>query len=139
MAEIPAEFVAAATALDPRLRLFDGLGCREMSAVWSRHECGSLTEIVLNFGGLFLAATAEEDYDTLRIEVRTEQSLTGFTHISATAPWDRYLGQPFSWGWLTLDQQGYPDGVLLGFGDDIYPKIILNVIASEIKVGAIAF
>lgn len=139
MAEIGAEFVAAAVALDAVLQRFEDLECRRLSGVWLRYEHESVAEVVLDFGDLFLAAVAEEDYDTLKIEIRSGQALTAFTDASGIAPWNLYLGQGFSWGWLTMDQKGYVDGVLLGFGDDIYPKIVLNVIASEIKVGTITF
>jgi hypothetical protein len=139
MAEHTADFAAAAAALGPALRLFDSLAGRHLGGAWLRHEHGSLAEVVFDFGALYLAAIADGDCDTLRIELRTEETFAGFSDGSSTMPWSHHLGQPFSWGWLTINKQGYIDGALLGFGDDIYPKIALNVIASEIKVGAVIF
>jgi len=139
MAKIATEFVTAAAALAPVLELFDSLAGRPLSGVWLRHEHGCLTEAALDFGGIFLAAVAEEDFDTLKLEISARPSLTEFVDSNEMVPWSAYIGRQFSWGWLTMNQQGYVDGVLLGFGDDICPKILLNVIASEIKVGAITF
>jgi hypothetical protein len=44
----------------------------------------------------------------------------------------------FGWGWITMNQQGYCDGLLLSFGKVIFPQLVLNVMASAIEVGKIA-
>ncbi len=139
MAEIPTKFINAASALAPVLSVFDGFAGRSLAGVWLRCDQGLVSEIILDFGGVFLAAVADEDFDTLRVELRAEQALSGFAAADTREPWLGHLGQRFSWGWITMNKQGYVDGALLGFGDDIYPKLILYVIASEIKVGTVAF
>lgn len=137
MAEIPSEFINAASALAPLLGVFDGLAGRSLAGAWLRREHGLVSETVLDFGGVFFAAVADEDFDTLRLELRAAQALSGFVAADTGDPWRGHLGQRFSWG--CMNEQGYIDGALLGFGDDIYPKLILYVIASVIIAGAIAF
>ena|SRR6185437_13010786 len=140
MSEIASEFVAAATALARTLQIFDELANRAITGVWLREEHGSVAEILLDCDGPVLSALAEEDFDTLGMRLlRNRPSGTDFTDASHTEPWKSCIGQPFGWGWLTMNKQGYMDGLLLGFGEDIEPKIILNVVASEIKVGTIRF
>lgn len=140
MAEIPTEFVQAASALAPVLNVFDGLSGRSLAGVWLRREHGLVVEIVLDFGGVFLAAAADGDFDTLRMELRAEQPLDGLAAAHEGEPWLGYLGQPFGWGWVAMNQKGYIDGALLGFGGDgLFPKLILYVIASQVQTGVVAF
>src|SRR5262249_54880039 len=50
--------------------------------------------------------------------------------------WRPFIGKPFGWGWITVNQQRYCDGALLGF-QDIAPAIFLEVVASSIEVSRI--
>jgi hypothetical protein len=50
--------------------------------------------------------------------------------------WDRFIGKAFGWGWVTVNQQGYCDGALLGF-DGISPNISIEVMASSIKTSVL--
>ena len=57
--------------------------------------------------------------------------------VSSNEPWVNFIGKVFGWGWITLNQQGYCDGVLLSFEQVVFPEVALNVIASSIKVGVV--
>ena len=48
-----------------------------------------------------------------------------------------FTPKTFGWGWVAIDQQGYCDGLLLSFEAIVFPEIVLNVVASSIKVGAV--
>lgn len=137
MPAIKKAYISAAKALDPILRIFDTIVGLPFEGVWLRREHGILTEVLMKFGEKFLAAAAEPDYDMLLLEARSQPDLRGMTEAFQRMPWASFGSQPFGWGWLTVNKQGYTDGALLGFGEGIYPQLVLNVMASEVKVGAI--
>jgi len=56
--------------------------------------------------------------------------------VSHLPPWKDFVGVPFGWGWVTVNQQGYCDGMLLSLGG-IFPQVVLSVIASSIKIGQV--
>jgi hypothetical protein len=59
------------------------------------------------------------------------------TDASQTPMWKPFIGKPLGWGYAVVNQQGYCDGLLLGFGD-IRPSRLLQVFASSIDVRAIS-
>jgi hypothetical protein len=91
--------------------------------------------LVLGFGAVTLVISADENDDTVNITLSETPDLAGLD-ISHLEPWRNLTGRPFGWGWVTVNQQGYCDGLLLSFGG-IVPLLALNVIASSIKVGVI--
>ena len=100
---------------------------------------GSLDKLIFNFGQISLIVTADENDDSIDIAAAgtTEPPHVVGVDKSQLHPWNNIIGKPFGWGWVTVNQQGYCDGLLLGFGG-IFPQIVLNVIASSIKVGVIS-
>ena len=97
-----------------------------------------LSGLELDFGSTTLLIQAIADDDTVAISTGNRPAAEGGeTDASSRQPWCDLIGQSFCWGWVTINQQGYLDGVLLSFSD-IFPQVVINVIASELKIGQIA-
>jgi hypothetical protein len=54
--------------------------------------------------------------------------------VSKSAVWGEFVGKELTHGWLAMNQQGFIDSALLGFGTAI-PDVCISVIASGMKVG----
>jgi hypothetical protein len=128
----------AAEALTPMLSAFHSVADRPLRAVW--HVCteGSLDRIIFDFGQISMIVAADENDDSIDLTVADTPDLRnlGGDETSHLEPWNNLIGKPFGWGWVTINQQGYSDGLLLSFGG-IVPQIILNVMASSIKISKI--
>ena len=129
----------AAEALAPILSAFHAIGDQSLRAVWQVETYGSVDRLVLDFGRVSLSVVADENDDSIDIAVEDTAGLRNArgTNVSHLGPWDHLVGKGFGWGWVTVNQQGYCDGLMLSFGG-IVPQIVLNVIASSIKVRMIA-
>jgi Family of unknown function (DUF6334) len=94
----------------------------------------SLGKIVLGFDQDSLLVEAEPYDDTITIQLisNNDRSTDGWIDASHSKPWSSFIGKTFGWGWITINQQGYIDGILLSF-DGIWPQVMLNVMASSIK------
>jgi Family of unknown function (DUF6334) len=128
----------AAQALSPLLSPLGRLSEQRLDSVWALHIEGSLDRLVLRFGPAALIIKADPDEDTIEFSVSDscDPHADGCIEADKTEPWRSLIGKPFGWGWVTINQQGYCDGLLLSF-EGIYPGIVLNVIASSIKIGLI--
>jgi Family of unknown function (DUF6334) len=108
---------------------------QKLEGVFQRVEDGCLDLIALRFPAGMLAIAADADTDT--VEVRYHEAETfdkaGLVRVSAHPPWSSLIGQCFGWGWSTINQQGYQDGVLLSF-DGLVPSVMLLVAASSFRV-----
>jgi len=85
---------------------------------------------------LYFTARAEENDDTVTVSILPSNQLTMDEDVSGGEPWREFIGRSFGWGWLIMNQQGYIDGLLIGF-DGIEPAVLLNVLASSIKISRI--
>jgi len=93
------------------------------------------TEVLMHFGPNALRIFANPDDDTLDIEtVKWNQDVETVTQ--ERMPWAMFMGKPFGWGWVAINQQGYCDSILFSF-NDAYPQLALTVVASEIKISAV--
>jgi hypothetical protein len=94
---------------------------------------GSKERVILKFTSktLILSANAEDDTIHVRCVRAGEETIKGCKRVNESPFWKKYVGTEFGGGWITVNQQGYCDGVLLGFGG-IAPSILLNVMASSI-------
>jgi len=121
------------------LSMFHSIGDRSLRAVWQVYTEGSMDKLVFDFGQISLIVAADENDDSIDIAVAGPNgpAPVGGVDGSQLPPWNNIVGKPFGWGWVTVNQQGYCDGLLLGFGG-IVPQIALNAIASSIKVGVIS-
>lgn len=128
----------AAEALTPMLDAFHLIDEKCLQAVWHAYTEGSLERRALDFGQISLMVVADENDDSLDVTVAGTTGLrkAGCVDASRLEPWRGVIGKRFGWGWVTVNQQGYCDGLLLSFGG-IVPQIALNVIASSIKVATI--
>jgi hypothetical protein len=129
--------VAAASALSASLDNFHRIDGQILQAVWRVIDAGCLARVVLHFDQNFLIIEARTDDDTVEFwaEERSSFSNVGID-ASQSNLWSRFIGKSFGWGWVTINQQGYCDGVLLSFGG-ITPQVILNVVASSINESTI--
>ena len=127
-----------AEALSPMLAFFHRIEGKVLHAAWKVHTEGSLDRLILDFGSDALIVVADENDDSIDITVADVANLgtTDAVDGSNLDPWKRFVGQAFGWGWVTVNQQGYTDGLLLSFGG-IVPQVAINVIASSIKVSTI--
>lgn len=128
----------AAEALFPMLSAFHSISDLPLQAVWQTLTEGSLDRFVFDFGPKALIVFADENDDSIELSVSETRDFLneGGVDVSQMEPWASLIGASFGWGWLTINQQGYCDGLLLAFAG-IVPQIVLNVIASSIKVGTI--
>jgi len=117
---------------------FHSMESRALHAVWKVYTEASLDRLILDFGLVSLIIVADENDDSIDITVAetVDMSSTGGVDGSNLEPWKSLIGESFGWGWVTVNQQGYCDGLLLSFGG-IVPQLLINVIASSIKVGTI--
>jgi hypothetical protein len=128
-----------AEAIAPMLTAFHAVVDRPLRAAWEVYIEGSLDRVVLDFGQISLVVAADENDDSIDITATETADLRGVGGVdrSLVDPWNNLIGKPFGWGWVTVNQQGYCDGLLLSFGG-IVPQVLLNVIASSIKIAAIS-
>jgi hypothetical protein len=94
--------------------------------------------VILDFEQLSLVIKAKPDDDTIEIAVERDADISSRTYIDASIsyPWRKFVGEPFGWGWIAINQQGFCDGALLSF-HGIKPQLLLNVVASSLKESVI--
>ena len=123
-----------------RLSAFEGLTNHSLQAVRKIHEEGCFTKLILGFGSVTFVVTAEQD-DSVAYEIFStagDPASLGGVDVSSEEPWRHFLGKNFSWGWVTVNQQGYSDGVMLSFEEIVFPEVVVNVIASSLEVGRVS-
>ncbi len=120
------------------LDAFQELAIKEdqrLAEVWRHVEDGCVDFLALKFPAAVLTFTVDADDDT--VEVRGQEAETfdpsGLVRADAVAPWSSWIGRSFGWGWVTVNQQGYQDGVLLSFGG-LEPCVLLVAAASSLRV-----
>ncbi|SRR5213593_273957 len=129
----------AAEALYPILDAFHLIGDKSLRSVRQIYTEGCLDRIVLDFDSVSLLVTADENDDSIDFKIANVADVGNVSGIDASClePWVAFIGKRFGWGWITMNQQGYCDGLLLSFGEIIFPQLVLNVMASSIEVGKI--
>jgi len=105
-------------------------------SVAQKSSGGRLDEMVLDFGATCLIVTANEEEDSMEVRTAQEINTAGFDDVSQSDPWNKSIGKKFGWGWLTINQLGYWDGLVLGFGVPA-PQIMLHVLETSIQVAVI--
>ena len=128
---------AVAEILYTLLENFHKVGDQQLRKVRYKYSESSLQGVTLSFESLSLIIQANGADDTIILSVAgSSESVSEEIEVSSLAPWCNLIGMPFGWGWITINQQGYCDGVQLSF-QDIRPQLLLNVIASSIKVSVV--
>ena len=127
-----------AEALFPLLSAFHDVNGLVLKAVGFQVHENSLTGITFDFGMKILIVKADGEDDTVefwstdsRLSDRPQEKVA-----SDVRPWGALIGQEFGWGWVTVNQQGYMDGIVLSFAG-IIPRILITVVASSLKVSQI--
>src|ERR1700748_2344083 len=128
----------AAEALYPKLLIFHSVSGQPLRAVWQIRAEGSVEKLVLDFDAQALVVSADENDDSVEVGISTAARFHCADRLDVTnlPPWNGFIGKPFGWGWVTVNQQGYCDGLLLSFGG-IVPQLVVNVVASSIKIGVL--
>jgi len=124
--------------LHPLLLKFHRISGHALRAVWHVYSDECLDKIILEFDQDCLIVEAEPDDDTIVFHLGSKSDLSRDQRqdASSSEPWRNLIGQGFGWGWITINQQDFLDGILLSFGG-IIPQVMLNVIASSIKESVI--
>jgi hypothetical protein len=120
----------------PRLSVFQAIANLPLTSVSEKSSEGRLEEMVLSFGESCLMITANEEEDSLEVRAAQGADTDGFVNVSESEPWRTFVGKKFGWGWLTINQLGAWDGLILGF-EAAAPQIMLHVRDSAIRVGVI--
>ena len=120
----------------PRLSIFQSISNLSLASVSEKWSKGRLEDIVLDFGETCLIITANEEEDSLELRAAPQPGTAGFVNASESQPWTKFVGKKFGWGWLTINQLGAWDGLMLGF-DAAAPQIMLHVVDSAIRVRVI--
>ena len=116
---------------------FHKIGTRVLRKVWYVWTDQCLDKIIFEFEEVSLLVEAEVEYDTIAIRCIGNDKLSDYsTAAGSTDLWNQFIGKTFAWGWITINQQNYLDGILLSF-DTIMPNILVNVAASSLVVGLI--
>ena len=96
--------------------------------------------LIFDFGYATLVVMAEQD-DSVVYKIfssAADSASVGGIDVSSEEPWGHFLGRTFGWGWVTVNQQGYSDGVMLSFEEVVFPEVVVNVIASSLTVGRVS-
>jgi hypothetical protein len=120
------------------LSSYSAIDGSQLLRVWQFEAEGSVDRLVLDFPSTSLLITADEDDDSITCSIAKGTTVDQgcAIDVSGREPWESFIGRAFGWGWVTVNQQGYCDGLLLSF-DGIVPELVLNVMASSIKTGTI--
>lgn len=128
--------IAAGVALRPVLDAFHAVAGERLTSVSEVCADACLTRIVFAFESNTLMFAAHAEDDSVELSVIEGSGRLPAHDASEREPWVRFINEPFGWGWLTFNQQGYCDGVLLSFRG-IIPQLVLTVEASSFSVGTI--
>jgi len=116
------------------LMQFHRISERKLRAVWHVYDESDLDKAILVFDEESLVIEAEPDDDTISFQIiRNDVSdKERWLDPSTSEVWSKFIGEPFGWGWITINQQDALDGILLSFAG-ITPQRLLTVVASSIK------
>jgi hypothetical protein len=109
-----------------------------LQGVYERVVDGCRQALTLVFDRKCLVFSANPDNDTLAVHCEDTGPLDPavWARIDSVEHWSVLIGNAFGWGWITINQQGYCDGMLVSF-DGILPNVLLCVSGSSIAVSQI--
>lgn len=109
-------------------------GAEIVEEVYERNSPGCREALALKLTTKVLLFSADPADDTITVNCESAAAF-GFAGLerAASAVLRSLVGRTFFWGWATVNQQGYSDGVMLSF-DHLYPAVLVNVIASSLAV-----
>lgn len=115
------------------LDAFHSIENERLSRVLLRNREGAPDALWLVFERGTLLIRVNGDDDTISVTAEETLEVNECADLSSSSFWQSFLTQPFGWGWVATNQQGYRDAVLLSFGG-ITPQVLLEVIASSMKM-----
>jgi hypothetical protein len=126
----------------PSLDAFDELSSEEdltLEDVFERVEDGCREAVALKFSNAVLTIKVDPDSDTMEVRCQRAElfDTAGMTSVRGSPAWVSLVGQVFGWGWVTINQQGYQDGVVLSF-DGLEPNVMLTAAGSSIRIYSIS-
>jgi hypothetical protein len=124
--------IKAGTALRPVIEAFHIGDGQLLTFVSEVYEDSCLTRIVFAFERNTLTVAANAEDDNVALSVTNPSGRLPPHDASDREPWVSIIRELFRWGWRTLNQQGYCDGVLLSFRR-IIPRFVLTVEASSLS------
>ena len=131
--------LAVGQALFSKLSTFQELGGESLRSVCYVHDERDLDQVILDFDSVSVIVRAMPDDDSVDFSStrRADLQSTPRADVSQGEFWKKFIGVPFGWGWVTVNQQGYCDGLLLSF-KGIEPQVLMNVVASSLKLRLIS-
>lgn len=111
-------------------------GPRSLRSVEEGRVDGVRDTILLSFSDgseLYVSANADDDTAGVSLERPVTGEARHFAPMAESPLWQSLIGKKLGWGWLTKNQQGYTDGVMLSF-HGVIPSVLFYVIASGIDV-----
>jgi uncharacterized protein DUF6334 len=130
--------IPTAEALYGTLSEFHTLAREPLRSVRCVFDEKSLDRVILVFDQMSLSVAGNPDDDSVefRVAPNSQAENVGSVDASHLDHWKSLIGRPFGWGWITINQQGYCDGVLISF-DGIHPQLLLTVAASSVIVSTV--
>jgi len=109
-----------------------------LQGVYERVRDERREELVLRFNTKCLRFTANLDDNTMMVRCEDASSLDTleWTCLDCKEPWQSLIASSFGGGWVTINQQGSCDGVLLSF-NGMQPTIMLGVVGSSLTINRI--
>ncbi|MGI4854050.1 MAG: DUF6334 family protein [Janthinobacterium lividum] len=95
-------------------------------------EVDEAESVLLVFGSECLTFQCHPDQDVVTLSFGAATPSEDADDLTGSRAWSRFIGKEFFWGWLTVNQRGATDGVLLSF-DGVVPEIGLNVVAASFE------
>ncbi len=122
---------ATRNVLQAALQPFHAAQGKLLTAVL-QEDVNEAEAILLVFGSECLTFQCDPDRDVVTLSFGTATPSENADDLTGSGAWSRFIGKEFFWGWLTVNQQGATDGVLLSF-DGVVPEIGLNVVAASFE------
>lgn len=114
-------------------KLFE-LADRRLVSVTKMQIDGLTPSVIVSLSCCELNLVADAEFDTIQISLTNVQNHPEGSHAVCATGWDKYIGKQLSWAWLTVNYLGYPDGLVLSFGDGMDPHILCIVAGSSINI-----
>lgn len=95
--------------------------------------------MIFVFDRMALSVWCESGDDSIAFKVTpsAEADIGSSIDTSHFEHWKSVIGKSFGWGWITINQQGYCDGLLISF-EGTHPQLLLTGMASSLAVSIVA-
>ncbi len=113
-------------------------GPQTLQAVYENIRDSGREGLALQFATKCLIFTANSDDDSITVDWEDCSSFNtpGWAAVHNHELWRTLIGSAFGSGWVTINQQGHRDGVVLSF-NGVRPVVMLNVVDSAISISRV--